>query len=297
MAGAPHHGGVRRGGARGRHARTGLDVGGSRRRASGTLPNDWYTSPRALRPRAAHAVPRGLALRRARRPGGRAGPVLQCEVADEQVVVSRGRDGELRALSNVCLHRAGPWRWAAVAATPSSARTTAGRSSSTAGSASTQGMDGTVDFDPARCACPHSRSAFGARRSGSRWSPACRSRVARRRHAAAGELRHGRDALRRRTSLDDRLQLEDLRRQLHGGLPHPLHPSRARAEPQPVGLHLPARALLERAVRRRAAPARPRLAGRRHPRRRRRSSARSSRRPTASTSPSARATTSTGSSR
>ena len=76
--------------------------------ASGTLPNDWYTSrelfdleQRTLFREIWHCVGR---VEQVAEPG----QYFVTEVADEQVVVVRGRDGELRALSNVCLHRAGP---------------------------------------------------------------------------------------------------------------------------------------------------------------------------------------------
>ena len=75
---------------------------------SGTLPSDWYTSPelydlerRTLFREVWHCVGRTDQV-------AEPGQYFTCEVADEQVVVSRGRDGELRAMSNVCLHRGGP---------------------------------------------------------------------------------------------------------------------------------------------------------------------------------------------
>ena len=73
---------------------------------SGTLPSDWYTSPelydlerRTLFREVWHCVGRTDQV-------AEPGQYFTCEVADEQVVVSRGRDGELRAMSNVCRHRA-----------------------------------------------------------------------------------------------------------------------------------------------------------------------------------------------
>src|SRR4051812_47504522 len=75
---------------------------------SGTLPNDWYTSPelyeleqRTLFREVWHFVGRAEQV-------SEPGQYFTCEIAGEEIVVSRGRDGELRALSNVCLHRAGP---------------------------------------------------------------------------------------------------------------------------------------------------------------------------------------------
>jgi choline monooxygenase len=75
---------------------------------TGTLPNDWYTSTelfelerRTFFREVWHCVGR---VEQVAEPG----QFFTCEVANEQVVVARGRDGELRAMSNVCLHRAGP---------------------------------------------------------------------------------------------------------------------------------------------------------------------------------------------
>jgi choline monooxygenase len=75
---------------------------------TGTLPNDWYTSPelfeleqRTFLREVWHCVGR---VEQVAEPG----QYFTCTVANEEVLVSRGRDGELRAMSNVCLHRAGP---------------------------------------------------------------------------------------------------------------------------------------------------------------------------------------------
>jgi phenylpropionate dioxygenase-like ring-hydroxylating dioxygenase large terminal subunit len=75
---------------------------------TGTLPNDWYTSTELFE------LERRTFFREVWHCVGRVEQVAEpgrfftCEVANEQVVVARGRDGELRAMSNVCLHRAGP---------------------------------------------------------------------------------------------------------------------------------------------------------------------------------------------
>ena len=75
---------------------------------TGTLPNDWYTSTELFE------LERRTFFREVWHCVGRSeqvaepGQYFTCEVANEQVVVARGRDGELRAMSNVCLHRAGP---------------------------------------------------------------------------------------------------------------------------------------------------------------------------------------------
>jgi len=75
---------------------------------SGTLPSDWYTS-RELFELEQRTFFREIwqcvgPAHNVREPG----MYFTCTVANEEVVVVRDRDGELRAMSNVCLHRAGP---------------------------------------------------------------------------------------------------------------------------------------------------------------------------------------------
>ena len=122
--------------------------------ASGTLPNDWYTSrelfdleQRTLFREIWHCVGR---VEQVAEPG----QYFVTEVADEQVVVVRGRDGELRALSNVCLHRAGP---VAVGCGKRNAFQCPyhGWTFELDGRVrKTQGMDGTEDFEPERMRLP-----------------------------------------------------------------------------------------------------------------------------------------------
>ena len=202
---------------------------------SGTLPNDWYTSPelfdlerRTLFREVWHCVG-------PRRPGRRAGQVFRLQVADEKSSSVRGRRRRApRAVERLPAPRAAPWPSDAASATHSSARTTAGRSSWTAACERRRAWTAPRASSRLRHASAASSGrARGGRRSGSHSSRRCRSRVARRRHAAARELQRRRVALRRRPPLDDRLQLEALRRQLHGGIPHPLHPPGPRPEPQP----------------------------------------------------------------
>lgn len=77
------------------------------RRAS-TLPSRYYTDPAAL------GEENRLLFGRTWQLAGRAGQVRQrgdyftAEVAGEPLLVVRGADGILRAMSNVCRHRAGP---------------------------------------------------------------------------------------------------------------------------------------------------------------------------------------------
>src|SRR3954453_10005979 len=75
---------------------------------SGTLPNDWYTS------RELFDLEMRTFFREVWTCVGRddqvaePGQYFTCDVAGEQLLVVRAADGELHALSNVCLHRAGP---------------------------------------------------------------------------------------------------------------------------------------------------------------------------------------------
>src|SRR5262249_38491331 len=73
-----------------------------------TIPSNWYTDPAML-----EAEKRSI-FWRTWQPVGRidmvmrAGDYFACEVLGEPLVVTRGTDNVLRALSNVCRHRAGP---------------------------------------------------------------------------------------------------------------------------------------------------------------------------------------------
>lgn len=94
------------GGARGAPIVSPWEDGGVERGA--TLPADWYTSPELLR------LENDLVFRHTWQYAGRTeqvakpGEYFTTEIADERVLVVRGQDGVLRALSNVCRHRAGP---------------------------------------------------------------------------------------------------------------------------------------------------------------------------------------------
>jgi choline monooxygenase len=73
-----------------------------------TIPSAWYTEPRILKREQERVFARTWQL------VGRADQVLApgdyftATVADEPIIVVRGADETLRALSNVCRHRAGP---------------------------------------------------------------------------------------------------------------------------------------------------------------------------------------------
>ena len=73
-----------------------------------TIPSAWYTDPRF------HAIDSELVFARTWQNVGHAAQVAQegqylvATVADDPVIVVRGRDGMLRAFFNVCRHRGGP---------------------------------------------------------------------------------------------------------------------------------------------------------------------------------------------
>ncbi len=75
---------------------------------SGTLPADWYTSRELFELEQKHLFRHVWQhvgrTEQVREPGD----YFTCQVANESVVVVRDGSGTLRALSNVCLHRAGP---------------------------------------------------------------------------------------------------------------------------------------------------------------------------------------------
>lgn len=75
---------------------------------SGTLPSDWYTSRDLFDLEQEHLFRRVWMCVGRTEQVSEPGQYFTCEVANEQVVVVRDRDDRLRALSNVCLHRAGP---------------------------------------------------------------------------------------------------------------------------------------------------------------------------------------------
>src|SRR5215475_6090067 len=72
-----------------------------------TLPARWYLDPELLK------LEKEKIFSRTWQPVGRndlvqrAGDFFACEILDEPIVVTRGTDEALRALSNVCRHRAG----------------------------------------------------------------------------------------------------------------------------------------------------------------------------------------------
>src|SRR3990172_6442716 len=73
-----------------------------------TIPSRWYTDPAFL------DLEKQEIFWRTWQPVGRmdllerAGDYLTCDVLGEPFVLTRGADGVLRGLSNVCRHRAGP---------------------------------------------------------------------------------------------------------------------------------------------------------------------------------------------
>lgn len=73
-----------------------------------TPPSRWYTDPRVLEEEKEKVFSRTWQLVGRAEQVAEAGDYFTATVADEPVVVARGGDGELRAFSNVCRHRAGP---------------------------------------------------------------------------------------------------------------------------------------------------------------------------------------------
>ena len=73
-----------------------------------TIPSSWYTDPRF------HELDRDAVFARTWQPVGHVGKVrrpgehIVASVADNPVLVVRGKDGVLRAFYNVCRHRGGP---------------------------------------------------------------------------------------------------------------------------------------------------------------------------------------------
>ena len=74
-----------------------------------TLPYSWYTDPEVLRREQERIFRARLAVRRPPRAAPGAGHVLHDEApAARPIVVTRAKDGELRAFLNVCRHRGFP---------------------------------------------------------------------------------------------------------------------------------------------------------------------------------------------
>jgi choline monooxygenase len=124
---------------------------------SGTLPSDWYTS------RELYELEQRTLLREVWQCVGRVEQVAEpgrfftCEVADEQVVVSRGLDGELRAMSNVCLHRGGPVAVGCGRRNAFQCPYHGWMFELDGRVRRTQGMQGTLEFDPASMRLPQFR--------------------------------------------------------------------------------------------------------------------------------------------
>jgi choline monooxygenase len=121
---------------------------------SGTLPSDWYVS------RELYDLEQRTLFREVWQCVGRVeqvaepGQFFTCEVATEQVVVARGRDGQLRAMSNVCLHRGGPVAMGCGTRKAFQCPYHGWTFELDGRVRRTQGMDGTADFDPASMRLP-----------------------------------------------------------------------------------------------------------------------------------------------
>ncbi|HVR44503.1 MAG TPA: SRPBCC family protein [Thermoanaerobaculia bacterium] len=73
-----------------------------------TIPADWYLDPSWLRLESERVFARTWQFAGTAEQVAEPGMYFTAEVAGEPVVIARGKDGEIRALSNVCRHRAGP---------------------------------------------------------------------------------------------------------------------------------------------------------------------------------------------
>ena len=73
-----------------------------------TLPSRYYFDPAVLEEENRHVFAKAWQLAGRADQVREAGQYFTTTMADEPVLVVRGNDGELRALSNVCRHRAGP---------------------------------------------------------------------------------------------------------------------------------------------------------------------------------------------
>ncbi|MCS6805749.1 MAG: SRPBCC family protein [Acidobacteriota bacterium] len=73
-----------------------------------TLPSHWYVDPTMLEREMSHIFARTWQLVGHHERVNAPGDYFTTTVANEPIIVVRGADGQLRALSNVCRHRAGP---------------------------------------------------------------------------------------------------------------------------------------------------------------------------------------------
>lgn len=73
-----------------------------------TLPADWYTDAKILEQEKGKIFARTWQLVGRAEQVAAPGDYFTATVADEPLIVARGADGNLRAFSNVCRHRAGP---------------------------------------------------------------------------------------------------------------------------------------------------------------------------------------------
>lgn len=73
-----------------------------------TIPSSWYTDPQVLAREKERIFSRTWQLVGRIEQVAEPGQFFTTTVADEPIIVVRGADAQLRALSNVCRHRAGP---------------------------------------------------------------------------------------------------------------------------------------------------------------------------------------------
>ena len=73
-----------------------------------TLPSDWYTSRELFELEQEHLFRKTWQYVGLAEEVAEPGDFFTCELGGEQLVITRDKQGELHALSNVCRHRAGP---------------------------------------------------------------------------------------------------------------------------------------------------------------------------------------------
>lgn len=132
------------------------DVGVER---SGTLPADWYTSRELFELEQQHLFRHVWTCVGRTEQVAEPGQFFTCEVANEQVVVVRDSDRGLRALSNVCLHRAGPVAMGCGQRKAFQCPYHGWTYELDGRVRRTRGMESTEDFDPASMRLPEFRAA------------------------------------------------------------------------------------------------------------------------------------------
>ena len=118
------------------------------------LPGDWYTSPQLFQLEQERIFRRTWQLVGRTEQVAEPGMYFTTKVANEPVLVVRGRDGVLRALSNVCRHRASPVALGCGKRNAFQCPYHGWVYDLDGRGRTAQGMNGAVDFDPAELQLP-----------------------------------------------------------------------------------------------------------------------------------------------